>query len=135
MIPHASHSAPAWSATAVPEAQWMVTVSTDAPFLPLDLTHRLLTAVADAPHSIALAASGGEVHPVIGLWPVALADDLEAQLEAGLRKVLHWTDRHRSIAVDFPFLRFHGRMIDPFFNANTPEELDEARALIESRSQ
>jgi molybdenum cofactor guanylyltransferase len=37
--------------------------------------------------------------------------------------------------VDFPFLRFHGRQIDPFFNANTPEELDEARSLIESRHQ
>lgn len=122
-----------WSATAAPQAKWIVTVSTDAPFLPLDLVHRLLAATADAPQTIALAASGGEVHPVIGLWPVALADDLEEQLHAGVRKVLHWTDRHRSVIVDFPFLRFQGRKIDPFFNANTPEELDEARALIESR--
>jgi len=124
-----------WSASAAPDARWIVTVSTDAPFLPLDLTHRLLQAVADAPLTIALAASGGDVHPVIGLWPVALADDLEEQLEAGVRKVLHWTGRHASVVVDFPFMRFHGRMIDPFFNANTPEELDEARALIESRCQ
>lgn len=124
-----------WSASAAPEAQWIVTVSTDAPFLPLDLTHRLRSAISDAPRTIALAASGGNVHPVIGLWPVALADDLEEQLQAGVRKVLHWTDRHASVVVDFPFLRFHGRMIDPFFNANTPEELDEACALIESRGQ
>lgn len=123
-----------WSASHAPEARWIVTVSTDAPFLPLDLAQRLLSAVADD-RTIALAASGGDVHPVIGLWPVALGDDLEAQLEAGVRKVLHWTDRHSSVVVEFPFLRFHGRMIDPFFNANTPEELDEARALIESRSQ
>lgn len=124
-----------WSAAEAPDAAWIVTVSTDAPFLPLDLTQRLLSAVADAPQTIALAASGGDVHPVIGLWPVALADDLEEQLKAGVRKVLHWTGRHASVVVDFPLLRFHGRMIDPFFNANTPEELDEARALIESRSQ
>ncbi len=123
-----------WSAAAAPAAPWVVTVSTDAPFLPLDLTPRLLAAVADAPRTIALAASGGDVHPVIGLWPVALADDLEQSLQAGVRKVLDWTGRHASVVVDFPFLRFHGRMIDPFFNANTPAELDEARALIESRS-
>jgi molybdenum cofactor guanylyltransferase len=117
-----------WSATSAPEAPWIVTVSTDAPFLPLDLTRRLLAA-ADDPQTIALAASGGEVHPVIGLWPVALADDLEEQLKAGVRKVLHWTDRHRSAVVEFPFLRFHGRMIDPFFNANTPDQLAAAERL------
>jgi molybdopterin-guanine dinucleotide biosynthesis protein A len=124
-----------WSLTAAPEARYVLTVSTDAPFLPLDLSQQLLAAVADKRGAIALAASGGEAHPVIGLWPVALADDLEAQLKVGVRKVLHWTSRHDTVVVEFPFLRFHGRLIDPFFNANTPEELDEARALIESRSQ
>jgi molybdopterin-guanine dinucleotide biosynthesis protein A len=123
-----------WSATRAPEAQWIVTVSTDAPFLPLDLTRRFLEAIGDAPRTIAMAASGEDVHPVIGLWPVALADDLEEQLNAGVRKVLHWTGRHASVVVDFPFLCFNGRKVDPFFNANTPEELDEARDLIESRS-
>ncbi len=124
-----------WAEAQTPAAEWIVTASTDAPFLPLDLTARLMAATAGDPRTIVLAASGGEVHPVIGLWPVALADDLETQLRAGVRKVLNWTDRHASAVVDFPFLQLHGRVIDPFFNANTPEELDEARALIESRSQ
>lgn len=123
-----------WSAAKAPEARWIVTVSTDAPFLPLDLTRRLASAVADD-RTIALAASGGDVHPVIGLWPVALADDLEAQLEGGVRKVLHWTARHTSIVVEFPFIEIHARDVDPFFNANTPEELDEARALMGTTSQ
>jgi molybdenum cofactor guanylyltransferase len=124
-----------WAIRNKPEARWVATVSTDAPFLPLDLVWRFLAAVEDRPAAIALAASNGEVHPVIGLWPVALVDDLESALEGGVRKVLQWTDRHGTVVVDFPFLRFHGRLIDPFFNANTPEELDEARALIESRYQ
>lgn len=122
-----------WSARSAPEARWVVTASADAPFLPLDLVQRLLAAADAGPETIALARSSGEMHPVIGLWPVALADDLEAQLDAGTRKVLDWTARHRVVAVEFPLLRFHGRLIDPFFNANTPEELDEARALIASR--
>ena len=124
-----------WAAGHSPTARWVATVSTDAPFLPLDLVSRLLAAIEGRPAPIALAASGGEVHPVIGLWPVALADNLESALQEGVRKVLAWTDRHGTVVVDFPFLRFHGRQIDPFFNANTPEELDEARALIESRYQ
>ena len=124
-----------WAAGHSPAARWVATVSTDAPFLPLDLVSRLLAAIEGRPAPIALAASGGEVHPVIGLWPVALADNLESALQEGVRKVLDWTGRHGTVVVEFPFLRFHGRRIDPFFNANTPEELDEARALIESRYQ
>lgn len=124
-----------WAVLNKPEVRWVATVSTDAPFLPLDLVSRLLAAAEGRPAAIALAASGGEVHPVIGLWSVTLADDLASALEAGVRKVLKWTDRHGPIIVDFPLLRFHGRQIDPFFNANTPGELDEARALIESRHQ
>jgi molybdenum cofactor guanylyltransferase len=124
-----------WAIGSRPEARWVATVSTDAPFLPLDLVSRFMAAVEGRPAPIALAASGGEVHPVIGLWPVALADNLASALQAGVRKVLAWTDRHGTVVVEFPFLRFHGRQIDPFFNANTPEELDEARALIESRYQ
>jgi molybdenum cofactor guanylyltransferase len=117
-----------WSRMNVPTATHIATVSTDAPFIPSDLVARL--AAARAGNNIPLAQSGGELHPVIGLWPVDLADDLEAALNAGVRKVLAWTDRHGTTAVDFAFLDIGGRRVDPFFNANTPAELDEARALL-----
>jgi molybdenum cofactor guanylyltransferase len=120
-----------WARTSAPEAPWIATVSTDAPLIPHDLVGRLLLAVAGRDKAIALASSGGELHPVIGLWPVALADDLEAALRAGDRKVLRWTDRHGSVPVEFPFFEIRGRKVDPFFNANTPEELAEARAVLE----
>lgn len=119
-----------WTIAHVPEARFIVTVSTDAPFLPSDLVARLLAGEAEEPGGIALAASGGELHPVIGLWPVRLADDLQAALNHGTRKVLAWTDRHGTIPVDFPYQRMGDACIDPFFNANTPEELAEARRLL-----
>lgn len=125
-----------WTQSNAPNATHVVSVSADAPFLPEDLVERLAAAIAPpaapktAASAIALASSGGELHPVIGLWPVALADDLEAALTSGVRKVLAWTDRHGTVPVDFPFVEFDGRRIDPFFNANTPEELDEARDLL-----
>lgn len=122
-----------WSAKNAPHATHVASVSTDAPFLPADLVARLAEGLAADPGKrIALAASGGELHPVIGLWPVALADDLEAALKAGVRKVLAWTDCHGTISVSFPFLDKDGRRIDPFFNANTPAELDEARDILMS---
>ncbi|MGH6816811.1 MAG: molybdenum cofactor guanylyltransferase MobA [Hyphomicrobiaceae bacterium] len=122
-----------WSAVHTPHAPWIASVSTDAPFLPPDLVARFATAVAGRSGAIALATSGGALHPVIGLWPVALADDLQEALHTGVRKVLHWTDRHDTVAVEFPFATVRGHTVDPFFNANTPEELDEARALLEPR--
>ncbi len=119
-----------WSAENTPEVTHVVSVSADAPFLPADLVAQLMAAIALRPTAISLAQSGGEMHPVIGLWPVALTDDLELELRAGMRKVLRWTDKHGTVPVDFPFLERAGVRIDPFFNANTPEELDEARRLL-----
>jgi molybdopterin-guanine dinucleotide biosynthesis protein A len=119
-----------WSAGNVSATRWIVTVAGDAPMLPLDLVSRLTAAVGARETAIALARSAGEVHPVIGLWPVALADDLEAALESGVRKVLHWTDRHGTVAVDFPMTRIGRIEVDPFFNANTPQELDSLRAML-----
>ena len=84
------------------------------------------------PGGIAMARSDDNLHPVIGLWPVGLADDLEAALTDGVRKVLRWTDRHGTLPVDFDFVALGGQAIDPFFNANTPEELEQARVLLET---
>jgi molybdopterin-guanine dinucleotide biosynthesis protein A len=119
-----------WSLAYAPEARFIVTAAGDAPLLPRDLARRLLAALAPGKAVIALAQSLGELHPVIGLWPVALADDLEAQLAAGIRKVLHFTRRHGTIAVEFAPVRLCGLDIDPFFNANTPAELEQLRASI-----
>ena len=120
-----------WAGANVPDATHVASVSTDAPFLPDDLVHRLQAARDDAGLPIALAASGGHLHPVIGLWPVELADDLEQALIGGTRKVLAWTDRHGAATAEFDHIQVSGHSVDPFFNANTPEELDEARKLLQ----
>ncbi len=119
-----------WSLANAPAARFIATVSTDAPFLPASLVARLAAPVLRGEGVIALASSGGELHPVIGLWPVALADDLEGALHSGVRKVLRWTDTHATSVVEFLPETIAGQSVDPFFNANTPEELAEARALL-----
>ncbi|NJO23541.1 MAG: molybdenum cofactor guanylyltransferase MobA [Sphingomonadales bacterium] len=119
-----------WSAAHTPAARWIVTAAGDAPMLPLDLVLRLTAAVESRANAIALARSAGELHPVIGLWPVEFADDLEHALEGGVRKVLHWTERHGTVGVDFPMVRIGGIEVDPFFNANTPQELDALRTML-----
>lgn len=119
-----------WARALGAPPRFVATVSADAPFVPLDLVARLARAAATAPSAIPLARSHGEIHSVIGLWPVALADDLAAALAGGVRKVLRWTDRHGTLPVDFDDVAIGGRAIDPFFNINTPDDLAAARALI-----
>jgi molybdenum cofactor guanylyltransferase len=97
--------------------------ATDAPFLPRDLVVRLAAAL-EAGADLACAASGGRAQPVFGLWPVALAGDLRAALEAGVRKVDEWTARFRLAEV-----AFEAAPVDPFFNANRPDDLAAAEAL------
>lgn len=98
--------------------------ATDAPFLPRDLVARLAASV-EAGAELACAASGGQVHPVFGLWPVALAADLRSALGAGVRKVDAWTGRYRLAEVAFP-----AAPVDPFFNANHEDDLAEAERLV-----
>ena len=105
----------------------VLSVPTDTPFLPRDLVTRLNAARREARRPLACAASGGWTHPVIGLWPVALADALEAAMHGGMRKIDRWTAQHGCATAEFEITGF-----DPFFNVNTPEELAEAEEIAAS---
>ena len=115
-----------WAATNLPDCEMVASVATDAPFLPEDLVARLTAGLREDGADLACAASGGQAHPVIGLWPVRLRDELRhALIGEGIRKVDVWTGRYRLATVEFPIGR-----IDPFFNANRPEDLDTAARLL-----
>jgi molybdenum cofactor guanylyltransferase len=113
-----------WLATNQPEMEWLVSVAADTPFIPHDLVVRLHAAREEASTPMACAASGGWTHPVIGLWPVALRDDLRQALRDGERKIDRWTARHGVAQAHWPVEPY-----DPFFNANAPEDLAEAERL------
>lgn len=117
-----------WTAEHRPDCPIVASVATDAPFLPTDLVARLEQARAAEGVDLACAASGGQAHPVIGLWPVRLRDELRHALtNEGIRKVDVWTARYKLAVVPFS-----GGPVDPFFNANRPDDLDEAARLLEA---
>ena len=114
-----------WAAAKAPDCPWVASAPTDAPFLPADLVARLLAAVEQGA-DMACASSDGQAHPVVGLWPVRLRDDLRHALTAEqVRKVDIWTARYRLATVEFAV-----DDIDPFFNTNRPEDLAEAERLL-----
>jgi len=114
-----------WTAANRPGVQWVVSAAGDCPFLPRDLVTRLQEARLADDADLAVAASGGQVHPVIGLWKVALRDELRhALVDEDLRKIDRWTARYRLATVSWPH-----EPVDPFFNANTLDDLAEAERL------
>jgi len=114
-----------WAAAHRPNAQWTLTAPGDCPFLPRDLVARLRQAVSVEGAELAVAASQGRSHPVIGLWRVALRGALrEALVVEGLRKVESWTARFGVATVAWP-----AEPVDPFFNVNTGEDLVRAERL------
>lgn len=115
-----------WMAENRPELHWLVSVAADTPFIPGNLVARLHAAreVQDVP--LACAASGGWTHPVIGLWPVRLREELRHALTVDdERKIDRWTARHGCASAEWP-----AAPVDPFFNANKPDDLAEAERLF-----
>ena len=114
-----------WAAVHRPEIADVASVPGDCPFLPGDLIARLSAARAAAGMPLACARSGEWRHPVVGLWPVALRDDLrKALIDEKLHKIETWTARHGVAIADWP-----ATPVDPFFNVNTPEDAANAERL------
>lgn len=115
-----------WAAANAPEAEWIVTVPTDAPAFPTDLVARLHATMSQAGAELACASSGGRHHPVFALWPVALRPALrDALIGRDVRKVDVFTADHRLAVADWPVEPF-----DPFLNVNRPDELEAAERLL-----
>ena len=117
-----------WVVANHPECTHMISLATDAPFLPIDLIARLevgLNARIDTGADIAQAMSFNRRHPVFAVWPVALAAALRhALINDGLRKIDDFTDRHQCITVEFT-----GEP-DPFMNLNRPDDFDLAQQFV-----
>ncbi len=120
-----------WAAEAAPESVWLATFACDAPFFPHNLVIRLWAETEEAGANLACAQSHGRDHPVFGLWPLALRDALrQALVEDGIRKVDIFTAGYLLAQVDFPDLASPRGPVDPFFNANRPEDLAEAERIL-----
>ena len=115
-----------------PEASHMLSAPADSPFLPAGLSEQLAASLAGR-DMIAIAVSGDREHPVFGLWPVAVADDLENWLTDGEnRRVRSFLARHPVQGVGFAMQATPIGPLDPFFNINTPADLEQAELFLEA---
>ena len=116
-------------------ADYIVTAAADTPFFPECLLVGLQMAQESERTPLAMAMTPDPVrkfarHPTFGLWSVDLREDLRAALEDGVRKVVQWTKPHGCAEIVF---NFDGG--DPFFNVNTPVDLDVAQGMLKEFDQ
>jgi molybdenum cofactor guanylyltransferase len=114
-----------WAAAHRPEVSLVLSAAADCPFLPRDLVSRLHGALVAENAELAVAASDGQSHPVIALWSVGLREQLRhALVVEDIRKIDRWTARYKLATVAWPVAP-----LDPFFNANTMDDIAEAERL------
>ncbi|MEO5349559.1 MAG: molybdenum cofactor guanylyltransferase [Magnetococcus sp. YQC-3] len=106
------------------DAEWLLSVAVDLPFLPTDLAEKMQEPL----HTLAeplpvVAASGGRSHFVVALWPRTALPSLTTALENGQFSLYDWFQRHPHRQVHFAAV---GDAPDPFFNINRPADLQEA---------
>lgn len=101
----------------------LVTIPCDMPFLPPDLAERLMVEAGE--YEAALASSGGELHPVCGLWRNAAIDELPSYGASGRRSLRGFAEQLGFAKVDWP-----AEPSDPFFNVNSLADLATAEARL-----
>lgn len=105
----------------------IVTVAADTPYFPHALVPTLIGESAGGTR-IVIACCPNEdgnllPQPTFGIWPVALADDLETSLLSGTRKIMRWVKSQPHAFTDFP-------MPEYFFNINSEQDRQVAEDML-----
>jgi molybdopterin-guanine dinucleotide biosynthesis protein A len=104
-------------------ANALLTIPCDMPFVPDELPLRLIARIGEM--GAAIAVSGGNLHPVCGLWRSAAAAEIPAYCASGKRSLQGFA-RH----IGFTEVEWPATARDPFFNINSPADLAAAEVLL-----
>lgn len=107
-------------------ASAVVSAAVDTPFFPADLVPQLCLAAQGSAGGVALACSDGVDHPTFALWPIGLRADLRRFLASGAKpRVTDFARSQNAARADFYDSR-------AFVNVNTPDDLANAKAMLEA---
>ena len=107
-----------------PAAKWLATFACDCPFFPLHLVERLVAAAERENIPVAIASNKERNHPVFAVWQADLPVTSESVLNnQNSRKMDDFVARFPNTNVLFQWRP------DPFFNVNTPQDLERAEQI------
>ena len=109
------------------EYKWISTFPTDTPFFTKKELKKFYGKIDLNNSKLFFVKSHNTIHNIFGLWSIDLINQLENDLLAGKRKVEDWAN---SIGVNIIEIEY--KNIDPFFNINTKNDLEEALRVIKN---
>lgn len=117
-----------WMREHRPDARWLASFACDCPFFPHDMVERLIDKAQSENALVAVAASGERHHPVFAVWNASIPATSQGVLkDQDMRKMDNFVACFANTRVLFP-----SEPIDPFFNINTPDDLQRAEMLLAS---
>jgi len=106
--------------------EYLLMVPCDAPLTPLDLGEKLALRMSSSGSLVSSIRYEGQVQPTFSLWNRRVLPDLnEAVTKKGIGGFKQFFER-----VDVSFLDWPAESVSPFFNVNTPADLEKAKAAI-----
>lgn len=106
--------------------EWLLLAPCDAPFLPADLSARLLACARNAGLPGAVVRYRGELQPTFSVWNRALLPKLERSVSRdGFRSFKQFLGEVNLAVLDWPETD-----PSPFFNINDPDALEQAERLL-----
>ncbi len=104
---------------------WISTFPTDTPFFTKKELKNFYENIKIDDSKLFFIKSKKTRHNIFGLWSMDLMDQLESDLLKGERKVELWAN-----SVGVSTINIEYKKIDPFFNINTKEDLENAIKIM-----
>ncbi len=101
------------------ETEYILSVPCDSPFIPGDLSTRLLKTLLTHDADICVVHDGNRLQPVFALIKTSLQQSLQNYLDNGERKIDLWYQQHKMVTADFSDYE------NISMNINTHDELED----------
>ena len=108
--------------------KWIASFPSDTPFFKKNILNNFFEKVNEKESELFFMTFNDKRHNIFGLWSVDLVDQLEKDLENGIRKVEKWANNIGVIGINVSF-----ENEDPFFNINTKEDLEKAKQILNDK--
>ena len=105
--------------------KWVLTFPSDTPFFSKKELKYFFENITINESKLFFIKNKETRHNIFGLWSLDLLDQLEKDIQKGVRKVENWAN---TIGVSTIDIRY--KNTDPFFNINTKEDFEKALKIL-----
>ena len=105
--------------------KWVSTFPSDTPFFSKKELKYFFENIRINENKLFFIKSKETRHNIFGLWSLDLMDQLEKDIQKGVRKVENWANTIGVSTIDIGY-----KNTDPFFNINTKKDFEEALKIL-----